>query len=118
MSAIRNALMASVAVALIASPAFAQSNVLRIGMLGGETIAINLGTGNGTTVKELIEAIEKVSGRPMPVKRTDRRPGDPPGLVASNALAREVLGWDPKHGIDDIIRSAWKWHSTFNGHSD
>uniref|UniRef100_A0A7C1SUD8 UDP-glucose 4-epimerase n=1 Tax=Agrobacterium albertimagni TaxID=147266 RepID=A0A7C1SUD8_9HYPH len=84
---------------------------------GGETIAINLGTGNGTTVKELITAIETVSGRPMPIKRTERRPGDPPGLVASNALAREVLGWDPKHGIDDIIRSAWKWHSTFNGHS-
>lgn len=84
---------------------------------GGATIAINLGTGNGTTVKELITAIETVSGRPMPIKRTERRPGDPPGLVASNTLAREVLGWDPKHGIDDIIRSAWKWHSTFNGHS-
>ncbi|MBU0737754.1 MAG: UDP-glucose 4-epimerase GalE, partial [Alphaproteobacteria bacterium] len=83
-----------------------------------ETIAINLGTGNGTTVKELIASIEKVSGRPMPIKRTERRPGDPQGLVASNALAREVLGWDPKHGIDDIIRSAWTWHSTFNGHSD
>ncbi|QLF71721.1 UDP-glucose 4-epimerase GalE (plasmid) [Peteryoungia desertarenae] len=83
---------------------------------GGDTIAVNLGTGNGTTVKELISAIEKISGRSMNIKHAKRRPGDPPSLVASNRLAYEVLGWEPKLDIDDIIRSAWKWHSSFNGH--
>ncbi|UJW74436.1 UDP-glucose 4-epimerase GalE [Rhizobium sp. SL42] len=82
---------------------------------GGETVDINLGTGNGTTVKELISAIESVSGRPMPVVKTERRAGDPPMLVASNGKAENVLGWQPKHDINDIIRSAWNWHSRFNG---
>jgi UDP-glucose 4-epimerase len=82
---------------------------------GGETVDINLGTGTGTTVKELISAIETVSGRPMPVVKTDRRAGDPPTLVAGNGKAENVLGWKPKHDINDIIRSAWNWHSRFNG---
>lgn len=86
-------------------------------MNGGETVAINLGTGTGTSVNELIGAIENVSGRPLPVARTERRPGDPPMLVANNEKAHSVLGWEPKHGIDDIIRSAWNWHSRFNGHA-
>ncbi|EHS49982.1 UDP-glucose 4-epimerase [Rhizobium sp. PDO1-076] len=82
---------------------------------GGETVDINLGTGTGTTVKELISAIESVSGRPMPVVKTERRAGDPPMLVAGNGKAENVLGWKPKHDINDIIRSAWNWHSRFNG---
>jgi UDP-glucose 4-epimerase len=84
---------------------------------GGETVAINLGTGTGTTVKELVTAVEAVSGRPLPVTKADRRPGDPPLLVASNETARDLLGWEPEHEIGDIIRSAWTWHSRFNGYS-
>ena len=84
---------------------------------GGETVAINLGTGTGTSVKELISAVEAVSGRPLPVTKADRRPGDPPLLVASNETARNILGWEPEREIGDIIRSAWTWHSRFNGHS-
>lgn len=84
---------------------------------GGETVAINLGTGTGTSVKELISAVETVSGRPLPVTRAERRAGDPPLLVASNETARTILGWEPEHEIDDIIRSAWTWHSRFNGYS-
>jgi UDP-glucose 4-epimerase len=84
---------------------------------GGETVAINLGTGTGTSVKELISAVETVSGRPLPVTQAERRPGDPPLLVASNETARNLLGWDPEHEIGDIIRSAWTWHSRFNGYS-
>jgi UDP-glucose 4-epimerase len=84
---------------------------------GGETVAINLGTGTGTSVKELISAVEAVSGRPLPVTKAERRPGDPPLLVASNETARNLLGWEPEHGIGDIIRSAWTWHSRFNGYS-
>lgn len=84
---------------------------------GGETVAINLGTGTGTSVQELISAVETVSGRPLPVTRAERRAGDPPLLVASNETARTILGWEPEHEIDDIIRSAWTWHSRFNGYS-
>ena len=82
---------------------------------GGETAAINLGTGTGTSVKELIDAVETVSKRPLPVVHADRRPGDPPLLVASNETALRLLGWKPRHNIDDIIRSAWHWHTRFNG---
>lgn len=82
---------------------------------GGETAAINLGTGTGTSVKELIAAVETASKRPLPVVHADRRPGDPPLLVASNETALSLLGWEPRHNIDDIIRSAWHWHSRFNG---
>jgi UDP-glucose 4-epimerase len=84
---------------------------------GGETVAINLGTGTGTSVKELVTAVETVSGRPLPVTQAERRPGDPPLLVASNETARNLLGWEPEHEIGDIIRSAWTWHSRFNGYS-
>lgn len=84
---------------------------------GGETVAINLGTGTGTSVKELVSAVEAVSGRPLPVTKAERRPGDPPLLVASNETARNLLGWEPEHEIGDIIRSAWTWHSRFNGYS-
>jgi UDP-glucose 4-epimerase len=84
---------------------------------GGETVAINLGTGTGTSVKELVAAVETVSGRPLAVTQAERRPGDPPLLVASNETARRLLGWEPEHEVGDIIRSAWTWHSRFNGHS-
>ncbi|KQW31665.1 UDP-glucose 4-epimerase [Rhizobium sp. Root274] len=84
---------------------------------GGDTVAINLGTGTGTSVQELVTAVEAVSGRPLPVTRAERRPGDPPLLVASNATARDILGWEPERHIDDIIRSAWTWHRRFNGYS-
>lgn len=82
---------------------------------GGETAAVNLGTGTGTSVKELIAAVETVSKRPLPVLQAERRPGDPPLLVASNETARHLLGWEPRYNTDDIIRSAWQWHSRFNG---
>jgi UDP-glucose 4-epimerase len=81
---------------------------------GGETVELNLGTGTGTTVKELLDTISKVSGKPFPVEYTDRREGDSTTLVANNQKAREVLGWEPKHTLDEIIKSAWDWHSKHN----
>ncbi|KPF41898.1 UDP-glucose 4-epimerase GalE [Rhizobium sp. AAP43] len=81
---------------------------------GGETVEINLGTGHGTTVKELLGAISEVSGRPFPVEYGRRREGDSTSLVANNAKAREVLGWEPRFGLSDIIRSAWDWHARSN----
>lgn len=64
---------------------------------GGETIELNLGTGTGTTVKELLAAIAEISGRPSPVKYTGRRDGDSSTLVADNRKAKEVLGWEPRY---------------------
>jgi UDP-glucose 4-epimerase len=78
---------------------------------GGDSIAINLGTGNGVTVLELIASIEKVVGRKLVAQPAPRRPGDSPALVADNRLARSELGWTPERGIDQIIASAWKWHA-------
>jgi UDP-arabinose 4-epimerase len=79
-------------------------------MAGGKGDFFNLGTGEGTTVKEIADAIEKVSGKPLPRHVGPRRAGDPPVLVASNRKAREVLGWTPTaSSIDTIVESAWAW---------
>jgi UDP-glucose 4-epimerase len=78
---------------------------------GGGNIAANLGTGEGVTVKELLAAIERVTGRRLPVTLAPRRSGDSPALVADNALARRELGWAPARGIDATIASAWAWHA-------
>lgn len=80
----------------------------------GPSVELNLGTGTGTTVKELLSAIEDVSGRPFPVEYIGRREGDSHTLVANNDKARDVLGWVPRYALKDIIESAWKWHSTSN----
>jgi len=71
----------------------------------------NLGTGAGSTVAELIAAIQQVSGRPFEVAVAPRRPGDAPTLVADNDKARHVLSWSPKYGLSDILMSAWRWHT-------
>ncbi len=81
---------------------------------GGTSTALNLGTGTGTTVKELLSAIESVSGRPFPVATDARRDGDSPTLVADNAKARDVLGWEPTRTLEDIIGTAWNWHARSN----
>ncbi len=81
---------------------------------GGQTVELNLGTGEGTTVKELLAAISEVSGRPFPVEYVSRRTGDSTSLVAKNDKAREILGWQPRYGLRDIIQSAWNWHLRTN----
>lgn len=77
---------------------------------GGASEVFNLGTGTGTTVRELIDAVKRTTGRDFPVVETDRRPGDAPVLVADNARARAMLGWSPSHSLDEIIAHAWAWH--------
>jgi UDP-glucose 4-epimerase len=81
---------------------------------GGESLSLNLGVGQGTTVKELISAIEDVSGRKLPVEYVSRRAGDSPELVADSAKAKEILGWSPKYDLKSIIQTAWDWHSRTN----
>ncbi len=75
----------------------------------GDSLAINLGTGRGHSVLEVIRAAESATGRP--VRRTIglRRPGDPPILVADPAKAQSVLGWTAKRNLTDIVSSAWIW---------
>lgn len=81
---------------------------------GGRSVALNLGTGTGTTVKELVAGIEAVAGRPLDIAYAERRSGDSPTLVADNRKAAEVLGWMPRHDLRAIIESAWNWHARSN----
>jgi UDP-glucose 4-epimerase len=71
----------------------------------------NLGTGGGTSVREVIDCCRRVTGREIRVLEKPRRPGDPPRLVASSEAIRRELGWEPRYQqIDAIVRSAWEWH--------
>lgn len=79
---------------------------------GGANLAANLGTGDGVTVKELLDAIERVTGRAVPAALDARRPGDSPALVADTTLVRRELGWSAQRAIDQTIADAWEWHST------
>ncbi len=69
----------------------------------------NLGTGNGVTVLEAIKAFEKISGVKLNYELGPRRPGDVIAIYANNSLAKEKLGWEPKIGIEDMMRTAWQW---------
>jgi UDP-arabinose 4-epimerase len=78
---------------------------------GGETAAVNLGTGRGTSVREVIASVERVSGRTVPVERSAPRPGDPAVLVADAERARTLFGWRPAYAsIDEVIETALRWH--------
>jgi UDP-arabinose 4-epimerase len=83
---------------------------------GGENAALNLGTARGYSVREVIAAVERAGGRPVPARKTGRRPGDPPSLVADTRLAQEALSWKPRYAdLDAIVRTAWKWHASQRG---
>ena len=78
----------------------------------GTQLFYNLGTGRPTSNREVIRAVEKVTGKPVKVIEKPRRPGDPPALYADSAKARLELGWTVKFGdIESIVATAWKWHS-------
>lgn len=71
----------------------------------------NLGTSNGTSVIEMVEAAKKITGIDFKVVYDERRPGDPAKLIGSNVKAKEILGWEPKYSdIETILNTAWKWH--------
>src|SRR5271170_988194 len=77
---------------------------------GGGNIAVNLGTGHGRSVREVIAAAEAATGCKVPAQAAPRRPGDPPALVADPSLAAEILGWRAQHSdLDTIIRTALSW---------
>jgi UDP-glucose 4-epimerase len=82
----------------------------------GEFVACNLGSGSGFSVLDVVRAAESVVGRSIPHEFGPRRPGDPPVLVASNAKARDLLGWTPRRGtLAEMIGSAWRWHDAHPG---
>ena len=76
----------------------------------GTSYALNLGTGDGTTVKEMLQTVRDVTGRDFKVDYGPRRQGDAPALVADNLLARQMIGWSPRHNLRSIIDTAWNWH--------
>ncbi len=79
---------------------------------GGASLAVNLGAGSGHSVREVIAAVEAVSGRKVPARAAPRRSGDPAALVADASLAAKILGWRPRHSdLDTIIRTALAWHT-------
>lgn len=91
----------------------ADAHVLALGALesSSPTTAYNLGNGRGFSVKEVIESARAVTGREVPVRFGERRPGDPPRLVGDATRIRQVLGWKPRHSdLADMIGTAWRWH--------
>lgn len=87
---------------------------------GGSSHIFNLGSSEGYSVKEIIEAARKITGHPIPEKIGERRKGDPSVLIASSEKAKKILGWQPKHtNIEEIIKTAWNWHKSHpDGYKD
>jgi UDP-glucose 4-epimerase len=77
----------------------------------GRSITVNLGTGRGHSVLEMVHAFERASGRPVPVEFAPRRPGDVAACYADASLAAAQLGWRASLGIDEMCRDAWRWQS-------
>jgi UDP-glucose 4-epimerase len=76
-----------------------------------DRLIYNIGNGQGFTVRQVIDSVRRVTGRPIPVEECPRRPGDPAVLVASSEKIKQELGWKPQFaGLDTIIASAWEWH--------
>jgi UDP-glucose 4-epimerase len=76
---------------------------------GGASQLLNLGTGHGYSVLEVIESARKVTGKTIQIRIEAPRAGDPARLVANAARAKEILGWVPVSDLETIIRSAWQW---------
>jgi UDP-glucose-4-epimerase GalE len=79
---------------------------------GGESMAFNLGTGAGSSVLEIINMVKEVTGREFEIEIGPRRPGDAVRIWADNTRARQVLGWEPKYGLREIVETDWQWHSS------
>lgn len=79
---------------------------------GGDSITCNVGTGFGTSVMQIIEATERVTGKKVPYEIVDRRAGDPAECYADASRINSTFGWTPKHSLDSIIATAYAWHSS------
>jgi len=79
---------------------------------GGESVKLNLGTGKGASVREVISMIEKVTGEEVPKRIAPRRPGDPPQLVADPSRAQKLLNWKAQRSLEQIVSTAWAWEQS------
>lgn len=79
---------------------------------GGDTVAVNVGTGVGSSVLDVVKATERVSGQNVPHELVDRRAGDPAVTYADPAFAETTLGWRAQYGLDEIVETAFAWHSS------
>jgi UDP-glucose 4-epimerase len=77
---------------------------------GGGSITVNIGTGRGSSVREVIAAAAAVVGHPIPVVEAGRRPGDAPAVWADARRASELLGWTARRDLEAMLESAWVWH--------
>jgi UDP-glucose 4-epimerase len=88
----------------------AEAHVLGLEYLnGGQSTAVNLGTGRGHSVREVLSTIKSVTGREVPSRMAPARPGDPPELVADPSRAEKLLHWKAKRSLQEIVATAWKW---------
>ena len=96
----------------------AQAHILALGAAG--SASYNLGTGGGSSVRKVIGACAKITGRKIATIQKPRRPGDPPRLIASSDKIKKELGWQPQfQSLEAIVESAWKWHQKFpRGYED
>jgi UDP-glucose 4-epimerase len=74
-------------------------------------LKLNLGTGRGASVEEVIDLCREITGHPVPARKIDRREGDPPALVADASAAKRELSWQARYSVREIVESAWAWHS-------
>jgi UDP-glucose 4-epimerase len=90
--------------------ALAHARALDFLAAGQPSDVFNVGTGQGASVFEVLAAARRISGEKIPTEIFDRRPGDPAAVFADNRKAREVLGWSPRYGLEEIIATGWRWH--------
>jgi UDP-glucose 4-epimerase len=91
----------------------AQAHLLALGALEHQSLELNLGSGKGSSVLEVIDVARRVTRRPIDVVVAPRRPGDPAVLVASSERARQLLGWAPRYtDLQSIVETAWRWHAS------
>lgn len=84
--------------------------------LHDRSLLVNLGTGRGHSVAEVVDVARRVTGSPIPVEAVQRRPGDIAAIWADTDRAREGLGWQARHDMETIVRSAWQWYLRSHGH--
>lgn len=86
---------------------------------GGPSLVLNIGTGRGTSVLEILDRARSVTGCTIPFEDAPRRPGDIPEVWAATGRAAQAIGWRARYGINEILESAWRWHTTHPaGHRD
>jgi UDP-glucose-4-epimerase GalE len=79
---------------------------------GGPSLVLNIGTGRGTSVREILDVARRVTERPIPSEDASRRPGDVPAVWAATDRAERTIGWRARLGIPEILESAWRWHTS------